>query len=166
MVKLQRERLDRIETMLQEAEQLIRELARDQQRMDLMYRAIIDSSNHAVIVAQWSDDSDSLVVTHWLGAAEDLFGYGESEALGMSLLRLIPAEYREDHVNGVRRLLQERGPGTYLGKTRDTHGLRKNGERFRIRIALSSFQLTEENERRFAACVLDLEQTADVVDYR
>jgi PAS domain S-box-containing protein len=61
--------------------------------------AIVNSSNDAVI----SKNLDG-VITSWNRAAEQLFGWSASEAVGQSIMILIPPELRNQEVEILRRL--------------------------------------------------------------
>src|SRR4249920_2824534 len=53
--------------------------------------AIVQSSDDAIV----SKDLDGTIVS-WNPAAERIFGYSESEAVGQSILLIIPADLRDE----------------------------------------------------------------------
>lgn len=131
-----------------------------------IFQAILTSCDAAVIVAKIDCVSGFLVITHWMGAAEVMFGYSPQEAIGMRVDDIIPERYKKDHLHGTISLLKGDSEGTYIGKTRDTHGLTKARKEIRIRIKLSSFSLSGDDKRSFGAYITDLDKTADIVDFR
>jgi PAS domain S-box-containing protein len=73
----------------------------DQRRMESLLREIIGSSDDAIVTKDLND-----VITSWNGAAEKIFGYSASEAIGRSIRLIIPPELQaeEDYVLGqIRR---------------------------------------------------------------
>src|SRR5204862_345990 len=62
--------------------------------------AVVESSDDAVI----SKDLDGVILS-WNRGAEQLFGYTEGEAIGKSILLLIPPEYLEDEAAIVQRII-------------------------------------------------------------
>ena len=100
--------------------------------METDCRRIVEMSLDAIISA---DESDTVIL--WNPAAERMFGYLEREALGMSVKRLMPEEYRERHALGLERF-RETGVPTIIGRTVEVEGLRKDGSRFPLEISLSA----------------------------
>jgi PAS domain S-box-containing protein len=81
-------------------------------------------------------------------AATEMFGYAASELVGMDLMQLIPAEYRQSHDSHVTGYLsnpQRRAMGSHMGVT----GLRKDGSVFQMAGALSG---VEWRGRNMAIC--------------
>jgi PAS domain S-box-containing protein len=75
---------------------LMRKRAQDAQ---FRYAAIVESSNDAIV----SKNLDGIIVS-WNAAAERLFGYLESEAVGQSIMVLVPHELRVEEALLLRRL--------------------------------------------------------------
>jgi PAS domain S-box-containing protein len=61
----------------------------------------VQAAGDAIIAA----DEDGLII-FWNPAAERIFGYTESEALGHSLDLIIPERFRKRHSEGYRQVMQ------------------------------------------------------------
>jgi len=93
--------------------------------------AAIVRTAHIAMIAYAPDGT----ITDWNPAAEQLYGYSESEMIGQSIYRLIPAEVEGETRAIVARIMQ--------GDTVDyleTDRLRKSGERVRVSLTLSPIQ--------------------------
>jgi two-component system CheB/CheR fusion protein len=70
-----------------------------QKRRDSLLTSIIDSSEDAII----SKNIDGIIQS-WNGGAERLFGYAAGEAIGKSVLMLIPPDRRDEETEIITRL--------------------------------------------------------------
>ena len=76
-------------------------------------------------------------VSFWNPAAEKMFGYNSSDALGAELKYLIiPEKYRESHVRNLSHF-SKTGTGAVLGKTVEMMAIRKDGSEFPIELSIS-----------------------------
>ena len=66
---------------------------------DLLYEAIVDSSDDAII----SKNLNS-IVTSWNRAAERIFGYSAEEMIGQSIIKLLPLDRREEEIRILAQL--------------------------------------------------------------
>lgn len=103
--------------------------------------------------------SDAIVVMDgrgrvrlWNPAASRIFGYTREEAFGMLVDQLVPPELRAAHQGGVARY-HETGHGRLIdgGKPIEVPGLRKDGTRVWVELALSPL---EHQGERFALAIL------------
>jgi PAS domain S-box-containing protein len=109
-------------------------------------RSITDSAHDAITMI----DSEGMI-TFWNPAAERIFGYSRSEAIGMNLQNLIvPTRYHGDQDNALPNF-QQNGQGDALGKTLDMEAFRKDGSEISVQVSLSSIKL---NNHWHAAGVL------------
>jgi PAS domain S-box-containing protein len=77
-------------------------------------------------------------------AAERVFGYSRSEALGNAMAELIvPERLRGSHHEGMRHYL-ETGEGPVIGKRIEVPAVRRNGEEFPIEISIVAIHLDEQ----------------------
>ncbi|MBI5523783.1 MAG: ABC transporter substrate-binding protein [Desulfarculus sp.] len=77
-------------------------------------------------------------------AAERLFGYTASEAMGLDFHGMAtPPQYREKAREGLRRFAQT-GQGPVLGTTTEIEALDRQGRAFPVEVTLSSFQMDHE----------------------
>jgi PAS domain S-box-containing protein len=88
----------------------------------------VESSNDAIV----SKNLDGIIVS-WNAAAERLFGYLESEAVGQSIMMLIPQELRDEEVLFLRRLRA----GERV-EQRETVGIAKGGKKVAVSLSISS----------------------------
>jgi PAS domain S-box-containing protein len=89
--------------------------------------ALLATANDAVITI----DERSHVID-WNNAAERMFGFSRSEAIGQTLTELIiPPGHRSHHTAGVERFLRDgKGGGQILNRRVETKALRRGGEEF------------------------------------
>ncbi|MEO7125404.1 MAG: EAL domain-containing protein [Nakamurella sp.] len=93
-------------------------------------------------------------VTEWNRAAESLFGWLRTEALGRSVAELIvPERLRLAHNDGVHRYLMT-GQGPVLGKPVETRAARKDGTE--VHIELTRWALEGSEEPEFYAFIRDV----------
>ena len=84
-------------------------------------RQLLDQSPDAVIFA----DLEGAIV-EWNAAAEAIFGYSASEAIGQSLDLIVPERFRDAHWTGYNRALAD-GDTKYRGQALPTRSARKDG---------------------------------------
>ncbi|MCX8087496.1 MAG: diguanylate cyclase [Rhodocyclaceae bacterium] len=72
-------------------------------------------------------------------AAERIFGYRPAEVIGKNVSMLMPAPYAREHDGYIARYLRE-GQPHIIGIGRKVEGLRKNGEVFPMRLAVTEVQ--------------------------
>jgi len=82
-------------------------------------------------------------IRRWNRAAESLFGYSASEALGQSLDLIIPERLREAHWRGFDAAIQS-GVTRLNGRPTLTRGLHKSGKKLYIEM---SFALVVDQAR-------------------
>ncbi len=102
-------------------------LLRDQE----IHSGILDSATDAIVTI----NEDHVIVGYNRGA-ENIFGYTREEALGQDLKIIIPAPYKEQHKNFVRRYLATRSPHV-IGKHVQLTAQRRDGSEFPMSISFS-----------------------------
>ncbi|OLP16705.1 hypothetical protein BST81_19905 [Leptolyngbya sp. 'hensonii'] len=93
--------------------------------------AIVESSNDAIISKTLEG-----IITSWNPGAEKLFGYTAAEAVGQSIMMLIPANLQAEESHILEQLHQGREIGQY-----ETVRQRKDGQQ--IEVALSIFPIKD-----------------------
>lgn len=115
------------------AQKQAEETIRDRQTR---FEAITSSVFDAIILID-----DCGLITFWNKAAEKIFGYDCSEALGKNLHKLLaPPEYHQAHLKAFSEFART-GNGEAVGKITELTAVRKGGERFPIELSLSGFQM-------------------------
>jgi PAS domain S-box-containing protein len=76
------------------------------------------------------------IIREWNPAAERIFGYPRSEALGESLDIIVPERFREAHWQGYDRALSE-GQTKYSGKALPTRSARKDGSTIYVELTFA-----------------------------
>lgn len=106
------------------AQKLAEEKLRDAERR---LAAIVDSSRDAI----WSWNSDG-TITSWNAEAERLFGYSAAEAVGRSILLLVPPESQTAAYDALARLRE----GGWFGQY-ETVRVTKDGRRVAVELTVS-----------------------------
>lgn len=94
-------------------------------------RTLIEFAHDAFV----SIDGSGLI-TGWNAAAESMFGWSRSEALGRKLAEtIIPPSYRQAHTEGFERFL-ETGHGPILNQTLELTAVHQSGREFPVELAV------------------------------
>jgi two-component system CheB/CheR fusion protein len=121
-------------------------------------RATLDSAADAIVTI---DESGH--VLSFNRAAEKLFGYGPSEVIGKNLSMLMPSPYSQEH-DGYLARYRETGVARMIGIGREVEGLRKDGSRVPLDLAVSEF--TDATGRKFTGILRDLTERKQAAQWR
>jgi two-component system sensor kinase FixL len=141
----------RAEARVRETEEQLRmALSRHLADAEARARAVLDTTASAII----SIDAQGQVAT-FNQAAERMFGYAAAEVIGRNVKMLMPAPYREEHDDYLRRYV-ETGVRKIIGVGREVTGLRKDGTAFPVNLAVNDTVL--HGEHLFTGVLRDLTQ--------
>jgi PAS domain S-box-containing protein len=102
-------------------------------------QAMIASANDAVVTI----DERSKIID-WNKAAERMFGWKRTEALGETLTQLIiPPGYRAHHDAGIERFLRDGSGGQIFNRRVETLALRRSGDEFQAELSVWPVKTTE-----------------------
>jgi PAS domain S-box-containing protein len=124
---------------------------------DARLKGIVASAMDAIV----SVDSRQRIVL-FNPAAELMFGVGAGEALGKSLRRFIPKQFRESHPRHVEKFGQTGVSARRMGALGAISGLRSNGEEFPIEASIS--QLGFGGDKVFTVILRDTTERKRVED--
>jgi PAS domain S-box-containing protein len=114
-------------------------------------QAVMHASLDAIIIAD-----DKGIVQEFNAAAEAMFGYGRSEALGRSIGDLIvPDHHRAAHEAGMHRYNSGQ-PARVLGRRMEMEAMRADGAIFPVELAITEAKTGDR--RYFAASLRDLSE--------
>ena len=112
-------------------------------------KALLDSALDACVTM---DETGR--ITSWSAAAEAVFGWPASEAIGRSLAAtIIPPQHREGHARGLARFL-ETGEGPILRQRIEITALHRDGREFPVELTVTPTRLGDH--WLFGAFVRDL----------
>src|SRR6267378_265799 len=112
-------------------------------------KALLDSALDACVTM---DETGR--ITSWSAAAETVFGWPASEAIGRSLAAtIIPPQHREGHGRGLARFL-ETGEGPILRQRIEITALHRDGREFPVELTVTPIRLGDH--WLFGAFVRDL----------
>ena len=100
-------------------------------------RSLTESANDAIITADGKGN-----ILGWNRAAEEMFGYNESEIIGKSLKLIIPDYFFKKVIISMKRL-ELWAEKNVAGKTVELDGLRKDGNVFPLELSLSEWETME-----------------------
>lgn len=112
------------------------------------WRSVIESAVDGIIVIDAQGHIEA-----FNPAAERLFGYTESEAIGHNVSMLMPTPYREEHDGYLGRYLTE-GGARIIGIGREVKGRRRDGTVFPLHLSVG--EMSVGGERKFTGIVHDL----------
>ncbi len=121
-------------------------------------RRTLDTAADAIITIDESGRVQSFNRT-----AEKMFGYGAAEVLGKNVSMLMPPPYSQEH-DGYLARYRETGVARIMGIGREVEGLRKNGTRVPLDLALSEF--TDATGRKFTGILRDLTERKQAAQWR
>jgi PAS domain S-box-containing protein len=112
------------------------------------FRAVVQSAAEAIICA---DRQGSIMF--WNRTAERLFGYSEEEVMGQPLLLIMPARFREAHLNRLKHF-ELTGEMAIIDRTIEVDGLRKDGKEFPIELSIGTWET--KDGQCYSAIVRDI----------
>ena len=118
-------------------------------RSEAQLRGIVDSAMDAIITV---DESQHIVMFN--AAAEQMFGWPQSEAIGVPLATFIPQRFREAHSEHVRRFGETGVSSRRMGALRVVKGIHRNGDEFPIDASIS--QHTDGAAKFFTVILRDV----------
>ena len=119
-------------------EQRIEERTEKLRESEQKLRSISDYANDAIIMMD-----DLARITYWNPAAEKIFWYSSTEALGNTLHDLLaPKRYHNDFNMGYPGFLRT-GEGSAMGKSRDLFAIRKDGQEIAVSVSSSAVFLND-----------------------
>ncbi|MCP5367701.1 MAG: transporter substrate-binding domain-containing protein [Hyphomicrobiales bacterium] len=111
-------------------------------------RSVIDTAADGVIVI----DAQGIIET-FSPAAQSIFGYASDEVIGRNIKVLMPEPYRGEHDRYLGNYL-ESGEAKVIGYGREVEGLRKDGTRFPMDLAIGEAAI--DGEWMFTGIVRDI----------
>ena len=111
-------------------------------------RAILDCAVDAIVTM----DSHSRIHS-FNAAAEQMFGYRESEVIGEDIALLMPSPHKERHASYVRRY-QETGNTTLMGTRRELMACHRSGRLFPIELSVA--EISSNGERFYTGMMRDI----------
>jgi diguanylate cyclase (GGDEF)-like protein/PAS domain S-box-containing protein len=106
---------------------------------EVRYAGILDIAHEAIISI---DEGQRIVVFN--KGAEKIFGYSQTEILGASLERLLPARFLERHRVHVDEFARDGVGSRRMQERREVFGLRKDGSEFPAEASISTLELNGE----------------------
>jgi len=116
------------------------------QAMSRRLDGIIDSAMDAIITV---DDTQHVVLFNT--AAERMFGYPQTAAIGAPLELFVPERYRKMHATHVRQFGEAGERSRRMARARIVMGIRSNGQEFPIDASISQ---VEQDGRRYFTIIL------------
>jgi two-component system CheB/CheR fusion protein len=121
-------------------------------------RTTLDTAADAIITI---DESGQ--VLSFNRTAETMFGYGAAEVIGKNVSMFMPPPYSQEHDSYLARY-RETGIARIIGIGREVEGLRKDGTRVPLDLAVSEF--TDSTGRKFTGILRDLTERRQAAQWR
>jgi PAS domain S-box-containing protein len=120
----------------------------ERKQMEEQFRLVVESSPNGMLMV---DKSGTILLVN--RQIEQLFGYERAELIGQSVEMLVPQHMRSRHA-GDRAEFFAHSESRAMGKGRDLHGVRKDGQEFPLEIGLNPIRTPDE--MRVLASVVDI----------
>ena len=135
-----------------------RRQAEDRLRLsEAKFSAIVAIAGDAIILVD-----EAQRITLFNRAAEQLYGYGASEVLGLPLETLLPVRYRSAHPSHVAGFGALAIGARMMARQREIRGLRKDGSEFPAEASVSTFEVA--GKRYYTALVRDVTERRQIED--
>ncbi|MBV1906500.1 MAG: PAS domain S-box protein [Pseudomonadales bacterium] len=119
-------------------------------RQRLEQKQLLDNMLDAII----SIDEEGTILSYNQSAVS-MFGYKETELLGQGFSRLLPAEVALEYLTSLSRYID--GVDTnVVGRPHEIVVMRKDGEKFPVRLSVAPLPNSETGTLRFVACLHDI----------
>jgi PAS domain S-box-containing protein len=116
---------------------------------EIPYEQLLEAIGDAILVAD-----EKGAITFWNPAAERIFGFSRSEALGQSLDLIIPERLRQRHWEGYRKTM-ESGNTRYGADLLRVPAVHKDGRSLSIAFTVALLFSSEGKVRGIAAVIRD-----------
>jgi hypothetical protein len=111
----------------------------DRKQAEERFRLAVEAAPAAMLMV---DSAGTIVLANAL--AEQMLGYGRNEIVGLPIERLVPARFREQHVE-YRTNYVGAARQRPMGAGRDLYAVRKDGSEVPVEIGLSPIQTADGN---------------------
>lgn len=125
---------DELRRLNAELEKSVDERTAELRRSEARIRAMINTAADAIFTADHAG-----MIQSFNPAAERMFGYPESQALGKNVGLLMPSPFKDQRDGDLARYL-EAGEGKPIGGGREVVGCRQDGTLFPAELSISSFR--------------------------
>jgi PAS domain S-box-containing protein len=131
--------IEALEMMVEAAASRVREVEAQEslRESEEKHRELVNTSVDGVISV-----NPQMKIILWNPGAERIFGYTEKEALGQSLMKIVPERYRKAKEKGFVEF-RKIGVGQVIGRTLELEGLRKDGTEVSVGLSVSSRRIGE-----------------------
>lgn len=138
-----------VEEKTQQAQLLSIQAQTSLQQKEARLSAIVDSAMDAIVTV-----NDEQKIMLFNRAAEQMFGIGREQAIGMPLDRFLPARFRESHRAHIEHFGKTGVTSRRMGDVTKLWALRSNGEEFPIEASIS--QVAEDGRHYFTVILRDI----------
>jgi PAS domain S-box-containing protein len=155
-IYLREEAAQAVKELKSDNERLLSEVAEHAKTAEMLraslelFRGLVETAPDAIVLV---NEEGIIELANEL--AEDMFGYTRNDLIGLSVEKLVPEEYRFDHVKN-RHTYNDNPIKRRMGEHLATSALRKDGTVFRMATALSA---TKTPKGLLVTCIIrDLSQ--------
>ena len=126
--------------------------------MNINFSQLVDSLGDAVVISDHKG-----IIIYWNNAAERIFGFSQTEALGSTMDLIIPERLRQRHNEGYEHSMQT-GTTRYGDKLLTVPALHKSGKP--ISIAFTVSMIFDKNHKAVAAAAVIRDDTEHFIEQK